>query len=303
MLKDPRQRRLFKSNDLMDLFSLGSDNVTSTTETSAIFAGTGADIKRPGGSPGVKDDKITKGSGRGSVPRKAHSTSTGVSNCETISTRRKKSFVSTQAPFESNESNLKSHPKRSKTGLESQADSSLESEPKRSKTVGESSWCSERGDDEDSNKQESSGQRWTVSPLDVKDQGGTSAARNGGKSLQDIRKAWQSLLAGNYESSMSDNVGGGTSGGRMVKDKKGKKKLKSVGELILTLTHCVCWCTHCTCNHTVRMTQSLSMKGEWCNMVNDTTLSTNTCTYHCTTYTRMVKDIQSCKYILLFSSG
>ena len=207
----------------MDLFSLGSDNVTSTTETSAIFAGTGADIKRPGGSPGIKDGKITKESGRGSVPRKAHSTSTEVSNCKAISTKQKKSSVSTQAPFESKETNLEFHPKRSKTGLESQTDSSSESQPKRSKTV---------GDDKDSNKQENSSQHWSVSPLGVKDHGGTSTARNGGKSLQDIRKAWQSLLAGNYESSTSDNVGGGkvTSGGRTAKDKKGKKKLKSVGE-------------------------------------------------------------------------
>ena len=45
MLKDPRQRRFFKSNDLFELFSLGSSNNTHGTETSAIFAGTGSDVK------------------------------------------------------------------------------------------------------------------------------------------------------------------------------------------------------------------------------------------------------------------
>ena len=46
ILKDPRQQRLFKSNDLMDLFTLGNDTANTATETSAIFAGTGANVKQ-----------------------------------------------------------------------------------------------------------------------------------------------------------------------------------------------------------------------------------------------------------------
>ena len=44
MLKDPRQRRFFKSNNLHELFTLGSSAQEGTTETSAIFAGTGSEI-------------------------------------------------------------------------------------------------------------------------------------------------------------------------------------------------------------------------------------------------------------------
>lgn len=45
MLKDPKQRRFFKSNDLFELFTLGDDDKKMSTETSAIFAGTGSDVK------------------------------------------------------------------------------------------------------------------------------------------------------------------------------------------------------------------------------------------------------------------
>ncbi|XP_059174899.1 DNA excision repair protein ERCC-6-like [Physella acuta] len=45
VLKDPKQRRLFKSQDLMELFTLGCDNNEEGTETSALFAGTGSDVK------------------------------------------------------------------------------------------------------------------------------------------------------------------------------------------------------------------------------------------------------------------
>ena len=40
-MKNPKQRRFFKSNDLYELFSLDS---TNNNETSAIFAGTGCEI-------------------------------------------------------------------------------------------------------------------------------------------------------------------------------------------------------------------------------------------------------------------
>merc|ERR1719414_2080007 len=44
VLKDPTQRRLFKANDLHDLFTL-SEGTTDKTETSALFAGTGSEVK------------------------------------------------------------------------------------------------------------------------------------------------------------------------------------------------------------------------------------------------------------------
>lgn len=48
MLKDPKQRRFFKSNDLFELFTLDtSDNKESGTETGAIFAGLGCEVPLP----------------------------------------------------------------------------------------------------------------------------------------------------------------------------------------------------------------------------------------------------------------
>lgn len=42
VLRDPRQRRFFKSNDLLELFTLTESE--RTTETAAIFAGTGSEV-------------------------------------------------------------------------------------------------------------------------------------------------------------------------------------------------------------------------------------------------------------------
>ncbi|XP_075790784.1 DNA excision repair protein ERCC-6 [Pelodiscus sinensis] len=47
VLKDPKQRRFFKSNDLYELFTLTSPDGCQGTETSAIFAGTGSDVQAP----------------------------------------------------------------------------------------------------------------------------------------------------------------------------------------------------------------------------------------------------------------
>ncbi|KAK9500480.1 hypothetical protein O3M35_001737 [Rhynocoris fuscipes] len=44
VLKDPRQRRFFKSNDLVELFTLNDGVENGTIETAAIFAGTGSEI-------------------------------------------------------------------------------------------------------------------------------------------------------------------------------------------------------------------------------------------------------------------
>lgn len=51
MLKDPKQRRFFKSNDLYELFTLSSPDAAQSTETSAIFAGTASAHGKPR-SPG-----------------------------------------------------------------------------------------------------------------------------------------------------------------------------------------------------------------------------------------------------------
>ncbi|XP_019642720.1 PREDICTED: LOW QUALITY PROTEIN: DNA excision repair protein ERCC-6-like [Branchiostoma belcheri] len=45
VLKDPRQRRFFKSNDMYELFTLTCDDNKEGTETGAIFAGTGSEVK------------------------------------------------------------------------------------------------------------------------------------------------------------------------------------------------------------------------------------------------------------------
>jgi DNA excision repair protein ERCC-6 len=42
VLRDPRQCRFFKSNDLLELFTLSESK--RTTETAAIFAGTGSEV-------------------------------------------------------------------------------------------------------------------------------------------------------------------------------------------------------------------------------------------------------------------
>ncbi|XP_077438587.1 DNA excision repair protein ERCC-6 [Vanacampus margaritifer] len=53
VLKDPKQRRFFKSNDIYELFTLADPDEKQGTETSAIFAGTGSDVKAP-----IKPDRI-----------------------------------------------------------------------------------------------------------------------------------------------------------------------------------------------------------------------------------------------------
>ncbi len=63
MLKDPRQRRFFKSNHLHELFTLDSSAVSGgSTETSALFAGTGSEILPPA-TKGRKRKKRKRGRG------------------------------------------------------------------------------------------------------------------------------------------------------------------------------------------------------------------------------------------------
>uniref|UniRef100_S4RUA7 Excision repair cross-complementation group 6 n=1 Tax=Petromyzon marinus TaxID=7757 RepID=S4RUA7_PETMA len=47
VLKDPRQQRFFKANDLFELFALTDPDSSQGTETSALFAGTGSDVRVP----------------------------------------------------------------------------------------------------------------------------------------------------------------------------------------------------------------------------------------------------------------
>ncbi|XP_078715634.1 DNA excision repair protein ERCC-6 isoform X4 [Lampetra fluviatilis] len=47
VLKDPRQQRFFKANDLFELFALTDPDSSQSTETSALFAGTGSDVRVP----------------------------------------------------------------------------------------------------------------------------------------------------------------------------------------------------------------------------------------------------------------
>merc|ERR1719210_558476 len=59
VLKDPTQRRFFKSNDLYDLFTL-NEGTSDKTETSAIFAGTNSEIevKRRAEKRKRQDDEV-----------------------------------------------------------------------------------------------------------------------------------------------------------------------------------------------------------------------------------------------------
>ena len=63
VLRDPRQRRFFKSNDLHELFTLGSSEGPHKTETGAIFAGTGSEVN-------VKQQEAESRSRTGSRERK-----------------------------------------------------------------------------------------------------------------------------------------------------------------------------------------------------------------------------------------
>ena len=62
VLKDPKQRRFFKSNDLYELFTL-KDTDNQSTETEAIFAGTGSEVaSNPNPQEGLHDGKLDKAS-------------------------------------------------------------------------------------------------------------------------------------------------------------------------------------------------------------------------------------------------
>lgn len=60
MLKDPRQRRFFKSNSLHELFTLSSSAIEGSTETSAIFAGTNSEIVPRSSKTRSRDSRRTE---------------------------------------------------------------------------------------------------------------------------------------------------------------------------------------------------------------------------------------------------
>ena len=62
VLKDPRQRRFFKSNTLFELFTLGSSSSDGSTETSAIFAGTGSEVAPKSSSSSSRKRKVRESS-------------------------------------------------------------------------------------------------------------------------------------------------------------------------------------------------------------------------------------------------
>ncbi|EMP26566.1 DNA excision repair protein ERCC-6 [Chelonia mydas] len=72
VLKDPKQRRFFKSNDLYELFTLTSPDGSQGTETSAIFAGTGSDVQAPKRQLKRKLKKPADGASKGDLHFREH---------------------------------------------------------------------------------------------------------------------------------------------------------------------------------------------------------------------------------------
>ena len=63
VLTNPFQRRFFKSNDLYELFSLDDIGPMQSTETGAIFAGTGSEIRMRGKKAKTKQPRVKSESG------------------------------------------------------------------------------------------------------------------------------------------------------------------------------------------------------------------------------------------------
>ncbi|XP_043111820.1 DNA excision repair protein ERCC-6 [Puntigrus tetrazona] len=79
VLKDPKQRRFFKSNDIYELFTLSNPDGSQGTETSAIFAGTGSDVQVP------KRHRTSRPSQGSSRPSLSHSSAFCVEDQDTTS--------------------------------------------------------------------------------------------------------------------------------------------------------------------------------------------------------------------------
>ncbi|XP_006630380.2 DNA excision repair protein ERCC-6 [Lepisosteus oculatus] len=100
VLKDPKQRRFFKSNDIYELFTLSNPDGSQGTETSALFAGTGSDVTIPKKLSKPRTSQPSPGDTRQSAaerPREATSleSSPGLSGRENpASTERGRASVS-----------------------------------------------------------------------------------------------------------------------------------------------------------------------------------------------------------------
>uniref|UniRef100_A0A8C1S2P9 DNA excision repair protein ERCC-6 n=1 Tax=Cyprinus carpio TaxID=7962 RepID=A0A8C1S2P9_CYPCA len=91
VLKDPKQSRFFKSNDIYELFTLSNPDGSQGTETSAIFAGTGSDVQVP------KTHKTSRPSQGSSRPSLSHSSAFSVEDQDTTSlSENRKLYLSQQ---------------------------------------------------------------------------------------------------------------------------------------------------------------------------------------------------------------
>lgn len=120
VLKDPKQRRFFKTNDLHELFALTDDTKKKRTETSAIFAGTGSDVKVKAREGRAKSDK-TKDCGRkvtkvrGNSPKRSSMPVANTSNENVAREGRRRdgiAKVDTMKNITTKESLEKCHPMR-----------------------------------------------------------------------------------------------------------------------------------------------------------------------------------------------
>lgn len=88
VLKDPKQRRFFKSNDIYELFTLSNPDGSQGTETSAIFAGTGSDVQVP------KRHKTSRPSQGTLRPSQSHSSAISVEDQDSTSLSGNKNATS-----------------------------------------------------------------------------------------------------------------------------------------------------------------------------------------------------------------
>ncbi|XP_077092868.1 DNA excision repair protein ERCC-6 isoform X2 [Siphateles boraxobius] len=88
VLKDPKQRRFFKSNDIYELFTLSNPDGSQGTETSAIFAGTGSDVQVP------KRHKTSRPSQGNLRPSQSHSSAFCVEDQDSTSLSGNKNATS-----------------------------------------------------------------------------------------------------------------------------------------------------------------------------------------------------------------
>ncbi|XP_061646190.1 DNA excision repair protein ERCC-6 isoform X1 [Phyllopteryx taeniolatus] len=108
VLKDPKQRRFFKSNDIYELFTLADPDEKQGTETSAIFAGTGSDVKAPKKTDRKHHSKHSKSDQNETYANNRHSLfKISASTCRKLSQGQSNS--TTDAPNQQNGMDTDSH--------------------------------------------------------------------------------------------------------------------------------------------------------------------------------------------------